>query len=392
MFKIEKIKNFDNWFLLPIIVLCILGGITVYSSTFFIDNAPSQLFSNQLLFYFVGIFLFFAISIFDISKLNNKFVMFGIFLLSNFLLLLVLVLGGVKFGAQRWIEIGAFTLQPSEFAKIFVILIASYSFTFSQRGNIEKILNVYSEGSKDTIESIRKFLRSEAFIKFMFGAVFVVLTILLIIKQKSLGNSILVCLIYAAIAISITKLSAKHLFLIIPVIASILVSFNPLNFENLLDNLHLGLQVFNIYILIVVFAALMLILASRVLKLNTTLFLIIFLIFLPLRPIFDYSYNNILEPYQRGRIETFFNPSKENSQDEDYNRQKSLEAIGSGQFFGKGFLKGNVVNSGLLPFAFTDFAFAAWAEQFGFAGSFIMIALFYFLIMKILSISSGTNY
>lgn len=61
------------------------------------------------------------------------------------------------------------------------------------------------------------------------------------------------------------------------------------------------------------------------------------------------------------------------------------------RFFGKGFLSGNIVNSGLLPFAFTDFTFAGFAEQFGFAGSLLIILLCLILIIRMFLIYKNAD-
>ncbi|MBE2280774.1 MAG: FtsW/RodA/SpoVE family cell cycle protein [Ignavibacteriaceae bacterium] len=110
-------------------------------------------------------------------------------------------------------------------------------------------------------------------------------------------------------------------------------------------------------------------------------------------PLAHYFYNNVLESYQKQRIETFLgtNNSEELYQNEDFNRQMSILAVGSGRVFGKGFLNGNIVNSRLLPFAYTDFAFAGFSEQFGFAGSMLIIALYFLLFIHIFRVYYRTK-
>src|SRR5689334_12407407 len=101
MLKLNKVKNTDGWFILIILTLCIIGGLTVFSSTYFLNNSVSQLFFNQLFFYVTGILIFIGLSVMDISKLNNRFIIAGTFLVSTTLLIIVLILGNVAYGAQR---------------------------------------------------------------------------------------------------------------------------------------------------------------------------------------------------------------------------------------------------------------------------------------------------
>ncbi len=390
MFKLEKLKNLDTWFLAPIILLIIIGGLTVFSSTYFFENSPSQLFYNQVLFTCVGIALFFLISILDLDKFNNKFAAFGIVTISTLLLLIVLVFGNTAYGAQRWIDIGPFSIQPSEFAKLFVIFIAAYAFSVKEV-KFQKIFNIYENNKRITFNDLKKYFKSETFIKFFLSFVFFVVTVLLVVKQKSLGNSVLITLTYILIIFLNTKITYKMLTYFIPIILSLCVSFNLVNLDNIYNSIGITPKVLGLDIILITISLTLLFIFKKILKLNLPILIIIFILFLPAGAISSFLYNDFLEPYQRQRIETFLNPDNATELAEDYNRQKSLEAIGSSQFFGKGFLKGNIVNSGLLPFAYTDFAYAAYVEQFGFVGAIILIGVYYFLFMKIIFIASNSK-
>lgn len=97
------------------------------------------------------------------------------------------------------------------------------------------------------------------------------------------------------------------------------------------------------------------------------------------------SWNYFLADYQKERILTFLNPSRD-PQGAGWNLVQAKIAIGSGGFFGKGFKKGFQVQAGFLPEARTDFIFSAIAEEFGFFAIFVLIFLFGFLIYQILKI------
>ena len=91
---------------------------------------------------------------------------------------------------------------------------------------------------------------------------------------------------------------------------------------------------------------------------------------------------SFLKPYQKQRILTFLNPENDPS-GAGYHIIQSKIAIGSGGFLGQGYKEGSQSNLSFLPEPHTDFIFTAFAEQFGFLGSLILILLFLFLILRI---------
>tara|TARA_B100001250_G_scaffold411159_1_gene439183 strand:+ start:76 stop:1206 length:1131 start_codon:yes stop_codon:yes gene_type:complete len=94
---------------------------------------------------------------------------------------------------------------------------------------------------------------------------------------------------------------------------------------------------------------------------------------------------SFLKPYQKARILTFFNPDRD-PLGAGYQIIQSKIAIGSGGFFGKGFLKGTQSYLEFLPEKHTDFIFTLFSEEFGFLGSIILMLLYVLLIYKIISI------
>ena len=96
-----------------------------------------------------------------------------------------------------------------------------------------------------------------------------------------------------------------------------------------------------------------------------------------------------LQPYQKTRITAFLNPNSD-PRSSGYNIIQSKIAIGSGYFFGNGFGKGSQSNLGFLPEPHNDFAFAAFAEQFGLAGIVVVMAMVMVIISRILYIGSRT--
>ena len=97
-----------------------------------------------------------------------------------------------------------------------------------------------------------------------------------------------------------------------------------------------------------------------------------------------------LKPYQKLRILTFLNPDKDPT-GAGYQIIQSKIAVGSGGFFGKGYLKGTQSYLDYLPEKHTDFIFTLYAEEFGFLGCIVLLFLFLYLIMAITSIGNSSR-
>ena len=94
---------------------------------------------------------------------------------------------------------------------------------------------------------------------------------------------------------------------------------------------------------------------------------------------------SVLKPYQKSRILTFFNPDRD-PLGAGYQIIQSKIAIGSGGFFGKGYLKGTQSYLEFLPEKHTDFIFTLFSEEFGFLGSIILLLLYILLIYRIINV------
>ena len=94
-----------------------------------------------------------------------------------------------------------------------------------------------------------------------------------------------------------------------------------------------------------------------------------------------------LKDYQKERVLTFFNPS-DDPLGRGYHIIQSKIAIGSGGFWGKGFLHGTQTRLHFLPEQHTDFIFSAFAEQWGFFGSFLLLAAYLLVIFWAFNICS----
>jgi rod shape determining protein RodA len=100
----------------------------------------------------------------------------------------------------------------------------------------------------------------------------------------------------------------------------------------------------------------------------------------------DYAYNNVLQAHQRERIEVLLG-KKSDPKGAGYNVNQSLIAIGSGCFFGKGFLQGTQTKYDFVPEQSTDFIFCTVGEEWGFVGTTVVLLMFLALLYRILFIA-----
>ena len=94
-------------------------------------------------------------------------------------------------------------------------------------------------------------------------------------------------------------------------------------------------------------------------------------------------WNVLLEPFQRQRIDTLFNPESDPF-GAGWNIIQSKIAIGSGGIFGKGFGQGSQTQLNFLPETKTDFIFSVIGEEFGFIGVFLLLSIYFFILMRCL--------
>jgi len=295
MFNIDRrlIRNFDWITFSVIIAISIIGILTIFSATRQPGDAPQATFYiKQVVWLLISICALIGIVSFDYIWLAR--IALGLYILGVLLLLFVLISGRTGMGAQRWISIGFFSFQPSEFFKlIFIIMLAGY---YSLRREL-----------LDTFALLRVSL------------IIVLIPFVLLFKQPDLGTAVVILLIFTSISLAY------------------------------------GLQK----------------------KLLITL-LIIGMVSLPF-------VGNILwtglKDYQKNRLIAFIDPQADPS-GIGYHINQSKIAVGSGEFAGKGFLKGTQGPFRFLPEKHTDFIFAVYAEERGFLGSLFLLFLYFVLILR----------
>ena len=98
------------------------------------------------------------------------------------------------------------------------------------------------------------------------------------------------------------------------------------------------------------------------------------------------SWHYMFKPYQKERVLTFFNPERD-PLGRGYHVIQSKVAVGSGQLTGRGYRKGTQSRLKYLPEPHTDFIFAVYAEEFGFAGVTVALAILFLIISRMVNIS-----
>lgn len=98
----------------------------------------------------------------------------------------------------------------------------------------------------------------------------------------------------------------------------------------------------------------------------------------------------LLSPYQKQRIQVFFNPDLDKL-GSGYNVIQSKIAVGSGELYGKGYLSGTQNQLGILPTKHTDFIFSTIAEEWGFVGAVFIVLLLFFIIFRCIKASQNSS-
>lgn len=127
LFDRRLFSHFDFLLLFAVLLLCALGCLNLKSAGSFSYDSSAAYSSKQLFWILLGVFiLFIVISIDYLKILKSSYFFHGVSLL---LLVLVLFFGLSKYGSQRWLSVGGFSLQPSEIAKMTFILVLAHFFS-----------------------------------------------------------------------------------------------------------------------------------------------------------------------------------------------------------------------------------------------------------------------
>lgn len=332
------ISKGDIVLIISMFLLIGIGFVSIYSATSgHQGTALSRNFQHQIYWFVLGSILFLITINFPPQFYQAlSYVIYGAIVIS---LVAVLFVGKAGGGAERWLALGGFRFQPSEWAKLATIL----------------ALARYLADNHDKLRQKKHLLISAAI-----G----LLPMLLIFKQPDLGTSLVFVFVVPSMMYW-AGVSPLILFLTFLPGLTMIASFKLWSFFLVMG------------ILIVVLYATKKNLLFSISNLLLNISVGIFTPFLW----------NSLEAYQQKRVLSFLGMVSD-PKGVSYQVIQSKVAIGSGGVTGKGFLAGTQTQLRFLPEQHTDFIFSVIGEEFGFLGSAITLLLFIIILIRGIQIAA----
>lgn len=189
MFDRRLVQNFD-WFVVVILLcLAVASIVNLYSATFPIrEEGDAQVFIRQIYWYGLGFAVFLIMTTFNYFLLER--LAYPAYFVSVALLILVLIIGKISSGSQRWLSLGSISFQPSELVKITLVLALARFF-----------------GEKKEFKEYR--LR-DLWLPFAL----IVVPFILVVKEPDLGTALLLVLLGASV-IFLAKIHWKSILIVI---------------------------------------------------------------------------------------------------------------------------------------------------------------------------------
>jgi len=346
--KNQSVTNNIDWITIVLFIsLVIMGWLNIYSASL-PDNQTSifdidQIYGKQIMFIILTIPLILVVLTVD-AKLYEKYA-FVFYVIGLVSLLGLFVFGKTIKGQTNWYSIGGFTLQPSEFVKTSTALL------------LAKYLSDVQVNLKNVNDQLKAF------------AVMGVPLVLILLHDTGTA------MIFVGLVFVLYRegLPSWYLWTGFSAIA--------LFFMALLIEPHFVVAIVLIIMILQFFL-------SRRINRNPIASLIIFVAITAFTYSVDFVYDNVLEAHQKDRINVLFGDNVD-LKNEGYNLNQSMIAIGSGGWFGKGFLEGTQTKGGFVPEQHTDYIFTTVGEEWGFVGAIVVISLFIFLFLRIIYLAEN---
>ena len=337
-------SKIDWWTIILYFALVGFGWLNIYSASMSTTQDIwdlNQIYSKQLVWILLSVVLIVFILAVE-AKFYERFSSL-IYLFALAALVGLYVFGQTVNGATSWYAFGGFSIQPSEFAKTGTAL-ALGKFV----GDIQTNIRSWQDQWKSLL--------------------IMLLPALLIIPQPDPGSA----LVYAAFILPLYREGLNYLFL---------------TFAAALGLLFIGTLLFEvqgIVLLLVVVLGLYLWQQKRKRKrIKWGQSLIIFALALGFAYSVNYVFYSVFEQRHRDRINLVLGKTVD-SNSIGYNTHQSEIAIGSGRWWGKGWLQGTQTKGNFVPEQHTDYIFSTVGEEWGFMGALFLISLFIALILRVL--------
>lgn len=340
------LQNID-WVIVALyLVMVIAGWMNIYAAVYNEEHASlfdmTQNYGKQVLWIAGAIVLALMVLIID-GKFYAAF-SYPIYVLLILLLIAVMVAGSEIKGSHSWFKIGSFAIQPAEFAK------------FATCMALAKYLSTLGIRIQDTKTKV-------------IAALLIFIPVVIILLQNETGSA----LVYIAFIFMLYREGLSGNILLMGLVAVALFILTLL------------LKKMILFSVVGVFALLFFLLVRK----NRKNFLIILtgaLIACAIIFSVDYVYQKVLQDHQRTRIDVLLGKQTD-LKGAGYNVNQSKIAIGSGGWFGKGYLQGTQTKYDFVPEQSTDFIFCTVGEEWGFLGSVIVIGLFMILLVRIVYVA-----
>ena len=334
----------DWWTVLMFLLLALFGWVNIYGAGYNYEQTSIFSFANRAGKQFVWICTAMVLGMVILLIDEKTYDMFGYWLYGAMILLLVItpILARDVKGSLSWINFGPINLQPAEFAKCFTaIAVAKYMGRFEYR----------LRGWRDLVVP---------------GVLVLLPMFIIMVWQKETGSA----LVFTAFLLTFYRQGMTGLVLLAGVLAVVL--FIVVIRFSLLPA---------VILLAVLFAFVMWrVWRNRVQRLWVVLF---FILYLGFSGMCNYAFTHVLQPHQRIRIEVLLG-MKDDPSGAGYNVNQARIAIGSGRFFGKGYLEGTQTKLKFVPEQDTDFIFCTVGEEWGFVGSTAVLLLYLVFILRII--------
>ncbi len=378
-------------------VLVIFGWMNIFASSYneqftSIFNIHTN-YGDQLLWILVSVLL--IIALFAIDYRFFHFFTWAFYGLSILMLIAVLAIGVVVNNSQSWIRIFGFNLQPSEFVKIGTALaIARFLSGYNVRLWTWKSMGILMLIIGAPVGLI--LLQPDV------GTAMVFSCFILLMYREGMPGWILAITLFITVLFLMTLLLPPATVLIILLIMAFgaFAVFNHKIRDSITGLLifgacffllhkilpHFGVKENLYYELLgaaVVSAGIFMIIALAKKLRGVVLIIILLFGFIGFTYTVDYVFHEILKPHQQTRVNILLGKETD-IKNVGYNLNQSKIAIGSGGFFGKGYLKGTQTKLDFVPEQSTDFIFCTVGEEWGFFGTTIAILLYLGLLIRVI--------
>ena len=346
----------DKITVLTYALLVLMGWLNIYAAVYNEDHQnifdTTQKYGKQLIWISSAAFIAIMILIIDAGFFTVFAYIFYIILLLA--CITVPYLGREVKGSRSWFRFGDFGVQPAEFMKFATNLALA---KFLSNVNIE-----VQESRRNKISDIIKNYKNTIIAVLFLGIPLLIIKLL----QDETGLAI----VFVAFIITLYREGLSVNFLIFGL------------FSALLFVLSLVMQEQTLIIVLASLATISLLFIKRSRK-NIIIVCAILSAACGVVLATNYVYNH-LEDHQRVRIDVLLGRGTVNLKKEGYNVNQAKIAIGSGGFFGKGYLQGTQTKYDFVPEQDTDFIFCTVGEEWGFLGSTAVISLELFLILRVI--------